>query len=263
MKVADLHVHTNLSMDTHGKGMYPHEAVELAHSIGLSAIAITDHHEIADAIEARNYAAKRNIPLDVVIGVEVSTNHGHILGLFVEEPIEPVNDPFEAVDRIHKQGGLAIIPHPFVRTINGRQRQSIGFNLKNVVSLAREAKIDGFEVYSAGSGDISFVRNHREDRKPNNLARRIYNLMGSKLGAAISSSDGHGLTLGRGITAFEEDLRTAIEKRTTVPMQPQIEELKEIIMAAMDHFGEERIRSSESLMRRKFTKHQIPNKHRD
>lgn len=88
MKRIDLHVHTNISDGT----LTPTEVVSRALTLGLSAIAITDHDTIAGIAEAKQAAsqlAKENIEFEVISGVEISAEyHGkdiHILGLYVNE----------------------------------------------------------------------------------------------------------------------------------------------------------------------------------
>jgi predicted metal-dependent phosphoesterase TrpH len=101
----DLHMHTRHSLDSL---MRPRRIIELARRRGLSGIAITDHDSIAGALEAR-----RITPPDllVVVGEEISTDAGDIVGLFLTEEIR-TRDPLEAIRRIRAQGGLAFLPHP-------------------------------------------------------------------------------------------------------------------------------------------------------
>ncbi len=53
MKLADLHVHTNVSPDSRGGGLDPEELVDFASEIDLNLAAITDHHDISGAEMAR------------------------------------------------------------------------------------------------------------------------------------------------------------------------------------------------------------------
>src|SRR6266849_4549971 len=81
---ADLHMHTTAS----DGWPEPRELVDQARSSGLSVIAVTDHDTIEGALRAADYAA-RLTRLDVVIGEEVSSRDGHIVGLFLERRIRP------------------------------------------------------------------------------------------------------------------------------------------------------------------------------
>jgi predicted metal-dependent phosphoesterase TrpH len=106
--ILDLHNHTSWSFDC---SMDPAKVVRVAKSRGLDAIAITDHDEIGGALEARKAAGG---DLLVVVGEEIDTRAGDILGLFLRERIATA-DPLEAIRAIHDQGGLAILAHPFTK----------------------------------------------------------------------------------------------------------------------------------------------------
>ena len=108
---ADLHVHTLASDGTSGVEEILAHAVEVA---GLDVIAITDHERIDAALAARAVARARNLPIEVVVGEEVTTRGGHLLALFIEAPIGPLRSLRSTIAAIHEQGGLAIPAHPLV-----------------------------------------------------------------------------------------------------------------------------------------------------
>jgi predicted metal-dependent phosphoesterase TrpH len=102
----DLHLHTNYSRDANTT---LEEAICYARKKQLDGIAVTDH----DTVEgARKLAQERDFL--VIPGIEVSSRHGHILGLNITEPIPPRLSVAETADRIQLLGGLAIIAHPSV-----------------------------------------------------------------------------------------------------------------------------------------------------
>jgi predicted metal-dependent phosphoesterase TrpH len=109
MAKADLHMHT-----TFNDGMItPEKLVEtLADRGELSIIAVTDHDHVGGAYRAQAHAKKRGLKLQVVIGTEVSTRHGHIVGLFVEKAMKKFMSAEDTIAAIHAQGGLAIAAHP-------------------------------------------------------------------------------------------------------------------------------------------------------
>jgi predicted metal-dependent phosphoesterase TrpH len=78
-------------------------------------IATTDHDSIAGAKEAARLA--RQFGIDVIIGEEVSTADGHLLALFIDAFLPPRRPAAETIAAIHTQGGLAIAPHPFDRSV--------------------------------------------------------------------------------------------------------------------------------------------------
>jgi predicted metal-dependent phosphoesterase TrpH len=101
---ADLHVHTRYSPDSISS---PEQIVQRCLDIGINCLAITDHNSIAGALETKKIA-----PFKVIIGEEILTNSGEIIGYFLSEVIPAHLSPEETVKRIKAQGGLACIPHP-------------------------------------------------------------------------------------------------------------------------------------------------------
>ena len=86
--------------------------VEKALRIGLTHLAITDHERIDGALRARDLAPDG---LTVIIGEEVRTRAGDLIGLFLERAVPPGLSPAETAAAIHEQGGLVGLPHPFDR----------------------------------------------------------------------------------------------------------------------------------------------------
>lgn len=195
---ADLHMHTTFSDGWPS----PHELVEHAASIGLNVIAVTDHDTIEGGLRAADHASKRG-GCEVVIGEEISSRDGHIVGLFLERRIRPGMSAAATVHAIHDQGGLAVAVHPFWRT----QRRVRGGVVHGVGWLAAELDFDAIEIENATPGFYFF----------NQLARR----MNMGLGAAeLGGSDAHILdAVGRAYTGFTgrsaQALRTAIENGRT------------------------------------------------
>ena len=80
---ADLHTHTDAS----DGWPTPSQLVEHATlRAGLDVMAVTDHDTIEGALRAAAYAAGRS-KLHVVVGEEVSSRDGHIIGLFLERRV--------------------------------------------------------------------------------------------------------------------------------------------------------------------------------
>jgi predicted metal-dependent phosphoesterase TrpH len=108
----DLHSHTSASFDSLAS---PRAVVRAAASRGLTHLAITDHDRIDGALEAREMAAREALPLAVLVGQEIRTRQGDLIGVFLERPIRSGLDAFEAIEDVRAQGGLVGIPHPFDR----------------------------------------------------------------------------------------------------------------------------------------------------
>ena len=196
---ADLHMHTSFS----DGWPTPRELVDYARATNLDVIGVTDHDTIEGALKAREHATRRS-RLEVVIGEEVSSRNGHIVGLFLEKRIRPGMSAAATVDAIHEQGGLAIAVHPFWRT----RRRNPARTVHGVGWLAAELDFDGIEVENATPGFYVF----------NQLAHRLNLGLGA---AELGSSDAHILdAVGRAYTEFRgktpEALREAIESGDTV-----------------------------------------------
>ena len=104
----DLHVHTRHSHDSAAPVA---SVLQRCRDSGLGLVAVTDHDNIRGGLEAREKAAG----FPVIVGEEIKSSRGDILGLFLEEPVPARLSPLETVKRVKDQGGLVGIPHPFDR----------------------------------------------------------------------------------------------------------------------------------------------------
>lgn len=108
---ADLHVHTLASDGTSGIVEILDHAERRAK---LDVIAITDHERIDAALAARTLARDQGLHVEVVVGEEITTLGGHLLGLFLEQRVRPLRSLRSTIAEIHGQGGIAIPAHPLV-----------------------------------------------------------------------------------------------------------------------------------------------------
>jgi len=195
ISVTDVHTHTMYSGFTKYSLLSfpdcvttPRKSVKIAEKLGLKALCITDHNTIKGAVEARAYNKEL-----VVIGEEISTRDGEIIGLFLQEQIKPNLSAEETIEQIHDQDGLAFAPHPFSGYCS-----CLGQKLHTL-------RLDGIEVFNSL---------HR-DGYSNAIA-----LKNSNGHAELGGSDAHASSMiGNGYTLFEgnsqEDLRIAIKKKQT------------------------------------------------
>jgi len=106
---ADLHIHTSASDGMAGA----EELLDYVEGTSdLDVIAVTDHDNIKGAHAAREAWAKKRYRFDFIAGIEVTALEGHLLALFVEEPIRPFRRIEETLEEVHRQDGLCIVPHP-------------------------------------------------------------------------------------------------------------------------------------------------------
>ena len=135
---ADLHCHSSASFDSLSR---PADLVRVALGRGLTHLAITDHGSLDGALAARDLAPEGLI---VIVGEEVRSADGDVIGLYLERAVPSGLSALETIVAIHEQGGLAGIPHPFDR-----------FRASGLARLAPErmvevvAQVDYIEVWNA------------------------------------------------------------------------------------------------------------------
>ncbi|MCC7553017.1 MAG: PHP domain-containing protein [Methanobacteriaceae archaeon] len=105
----DPHIHSFYSHDSDSKIS---DILKVAIKKKMDIIAISDHNTVEGSKVAIKESKKYN-DIIVVPSIEISSSKGHILGLGVEENIDKGLSPEDTIDKIHDQGGIAIIPHPY------------------------------------------------------------------------------------------------------------------------------------------------------
>ena len=170
----------------------------------LDVVAVTDHDDIAGALLAREVHARGMYSFELVSGIEVTTRQGHLLALWVEEPVRSFRSLEETVAQIHELGGLAVVPHPFSMLTRSIGRRSLEANLRHEDP---DTHLDGIEL----ANPTSFGWDTRRARR---LNRERYQL------AVTGGSDAHFTELvGSAYTTFPgwtaSELRAAIEARET------------------------------------------------
>lgn len=181
----DLQVHTDASPCS---STSPARVAEAAANANLDGIAITDHDTLAN-VEAVRDAAPDD--LDVISGVEVTTEQGHLLALDVTEP-PPRSDPLTVIDHVHEQGGVAVLSHPFD---TWRQYYT---DLTSISSV-----VDGVEVVNSRCVRKAFNRAAQAFAERHSLAR-------------TGGSDAHfPMEIGRAYTVSDGPIVDAIREKNT------------------------------------------------
>jgi predicted metal-dependent phosphoesterase TrpH len=195
MSRADLHVHTLASDGVSSV----EEVLEAAVAARLRVIAITDHERIDAAVVARRVAQERELPVDVIVGEEVTTRNGHLVGLFLTRRIRPWGRMRDAVAEIHDQGGIAIVAHPLVPYPLCASERTIRRLMDEADPARRPDAVEAFNPTTA--------RMRWSERVP---------ALAMELGlATVAASDAHRASaVGRALTRFRGDddqaLRAAI-----------------------------------------------------
>ncbi len=143
----DLHTHTMWSGDS---TTTPEEFASAVEHSGLDVVCITDHNAIEGAVELRHRLACR-----VVVGEELRTAAGEIIGLFLTERVPMGISHVDAAKAIRDQGGVVYIPHPF-----DPMRRNM--NEAALYELAENDLIDAVETLNAKTSLASLNRRAAE-----------------------------------------------------------------------------------------------------
>ena len=202
---ADTHLHTEYSgfnklgiIRFPESTTMPEKQVDRMRELGMNVMAITDHDETAGAFIAQKYARANYDDIEVIVGEEVTTADGEIIGLFLTEKVPDMLSVEETIDVIRSQGGLVIAPHPFSMHAPGLQERILDLD------------IDGFETINGG----------HPDAYANMFARIVMDRYPGRW-AETSGSDAHSVyTSGYNWTEFSgnsaDDYRRAILNKSTV-----------------------------------------------
>ena len=162
----------------------------------MSHLAVTDHDRIEGALRARDAAPDE---LQVIIGQEVRTTTGDLIGLYLERPIAPGLALHEAAELIRDQGGVVGLAHPFDRFRAGAGRDGWEAELEQVIPL-----LDYVETWNArlmiGDGNA-----------------RAADFAGTHELPGVAASDAHtGIEIGVAYTIFDRPIDTAAELRAAL-----------------------------------------------
>ena len=137
----DCHLHTAASGDARTTLDQLIQRIEAVH---LDIVCITDHHSIEFAELAQSLV--RDIGARVIVGEEIRTPSGELIGLYLSERIPYVLPVADVVRRIRAQGGLVYAPHPF-------DPERAGLKLGVLEALAGAGELDIVEVFNAKIAD--------------------------------------------------------------------------------------------------------------
>jgi len=92
-----------------GSGLGPEALFAACRARGLGAVAVAAPGGIGEAL-----AAARAAPpgLSVIVGQEIATAQGVVIGLFLTASVEDGLSLHQALARVRAQGGLVMVPHP-------------------------------------------------------------------------------------------------------------------------------------------------------
>jgi predicted metal-dependent phosphoesterase TrpH len=135
-ELLDLHNHTYHSYDSVNRL----EDYAAAHATGrFDVLAVTDHNVVTGALELA-----REAPFPVIVGQELDTADGELIGLFLQEAVPPGLSVFETARQIREQEGLVYLQHPFYRLIRHRLARA------TIDALLARRLVDIVEVVNGG-----------------------------------------------------------------------------------------------------------------
>ncbi len=183
----DLHIHTHYSACSILK---PKAILKIAKKVGLDGIAVVDHNTVKGGVEVSK--ANKDRDFKVIPGIEVSTDRGHVLGLYVNKEIKS-REFFSVADEIKKEGGIVILAHPFRLMPHLRSK---------VKGIELGKYLDAIECYNARTSYFG-NRNAIKLAKKHDIAK-------------TAGSDAHfSFEIGRCITLFNNNLVRAIKEKKT------------------------------------------------
>ncbi len=197
----DLHTHSIASPDG---GITADQYAKALSTNVLDVIAVTDHNQVDFAIGLQQRLGDR-----IIVGEEIMTTGGEIIGLYLTKRIKPGLSPLETIQRIKDQGGLVYVPHPFESVRKGLHPGTL------------EELVDYLDIIEVCNGR-AFLQN-----------RSAQTVIWAKLNHIISaaSSDAHGPRgLGKTYTRVKklpavDDLVEIIAGGTPVTERPGVRSL--------------------------------------
>lgn len=202
MGMADLHTHTSLTDGMMDVGALLDRAQSATQ---LDVLAVTDHDDLTAGLLARELAEQNGYRFQIIVGAEITTLEGHLLGLFLDRPVARFQSLRATIKAIHQQGGLAIVPHPMSwLTFSVGQRA-----LERALACQEpDVYLDGIET---ANPSVAAILTREKVQRLNKERYALPEVGGSD--AHFLVAVGSGYTLFPGKTA--EDLRQAILARQT------------------------------------------------
>ena len=160
----DLHIHSEHSPD--GR-MALDEIVACARARGLQGVAVCDHDRaLTETWDAPDFL--------LIPGIELSTDRGHLLGLFVTEQIE-ARELDAAIDAVHACGGLAVMAHPFERSSDAQRLDAyLDRTQQHYHAVKRHPSIVAFSLARESANGINLYESYLDMKKSGDSRPFIY-----------------------------------------------------------------------------------------
>ncbi len=129
----ELHSHTLYSKDCLTR---LDAVIDSCQRKGIDRIAITDHNTAEGAL-----ALAKRAPDLVIVGEEIMTTQGELLGYFMQESIPAGLTPAETIQRLRAQGAVISVAHPYDRLRKGAWAEA---DLLKIID-----QVDALEIFNA------------------------------------------------------------------------------------------------------------------
>jgi hypothetical protein len=194
--IVDMHVHT--VRGAADSSLTPDQLVEVAHSIGLTGVNITEHDRVWESHQIAEFREKSG--LFVSRGMEVSTDMGHIIAIGLEQYMPGIRRATELRRALNDVGGFMIVAHPFRHFFDPIHFRRDG---KPPFSMTPEEAAERMQIFSIV--DEIEVANGGTAPKENQFALRVAQVLGRP---GVGASDCHSTNgVGYFVTQFEEEIR--------------------------------------------------------
>ena len=209
MKIADLHIHSNLSDGVRS----PEDIVDFAEKKNiLNKIYITDHDNISGSLRGKEHALSKKYNIEVGIGSEISTTECHLLALDIKKDIKKGKGVVDTAKEVINQGGFPVLAHPmnpFLKMVHISGDKIVELLIKEKIPFAIE--INGSLNYQTIPYKKGTILNKKSSISRTNLL--AINLAEKNNIPIIGASDAHMLrVIGSAYTLYEKDLISDIKK---------------------------------------------------
>jgi predicted metal-dependent phosphoesterase TrpH len=196
--VMDMHVHTmGASSDSMLK---PEDLPQIGQANGLSGFNCAEHDQVWERYRREAYR-EEHPDIFVNFGMEVSTDHGHILAIGLEGYISGIRRLAQLREEIDKVGGFLIVAHPFRHVFDAVTAMRKG-NAPFDLTPEQAAELPVFKLV-----DAIEVGNGCNTPRENEFAYQVAQILGK---SGTGGSDAHSNTgLGIFATGFEREITSA------------------------------------------------------
>ncbi len=201
----DLHIHSKYSYDSFAS---LHSILKTAHKRGIEVVSITDHNTMAAYARSELKKEARRYGITVIPGMEIHTDRGDLIGLFLEEEIASRSFQ-EAAREIRFQNGILLLPHPYrrrgdpaalvadvdlVEVINGRSRMEGNSRAEALCAAAGKQPVTGSDAHACFEIGRVVTRIDADGSDPEDIRRALLSSRRRCIGSPRQYYLSHGMS---------------------------------------------------------------------